>query len=129
MSITNLNIQVVARLGQDAKYNKVGEKFAIYFSLPITEKRGESNFTSWLNFTYWSKSDKILQFLTKGKLVSVVSDFYTENEKDGKKYHSFRVREINPFLEKNENIKGNFTEKKDISNNVIDELLDDDLLF
>ena len=57
----------------------------------------------------------MLQYLTKGKLVSVVSDFYNENEKDGKKYSNFRVRDINPFLEKSDTKqdapKGNFTDK------------------
>ena len=58
--------------------------------------------TSWINCTYWSKSDKIAQYLTKGKLVSVSADWYAEREHDGKRYSNFRVRDINPFLEKSE---------------------------
>ena len=76
----------------------------------------------------------MLQYLTKGKLVSVVCDFYNENEKDGKRYSNFRVRDINPFLEKSETKteapQGNFTEKpkeKEAENPFLDE--DDELLF
>ena len=72
--------------------------------------------TSWINCTYWSKSDKIAQYLTKGKLVSVPADWYAEREHDGKRYSNFRVRDINPFLEKSETkteeSQGNFTGKQ-----------------
>ena len=113
--LKSYNCQIVGRLGSDAKVNKIGENNAISFSVAISERKGEENVTSWINCTYWSKSDKIAQYLTKGKLVSVVSDFYNENEKDGKKYSNFRVKDITPFLEKSETKteapQGNFTEK------------------
>lgn len=104
MSLTNFNTQIIGRLGNDAKSRQVGENYAIYFSLPISEKKSnDEQITQWINCTYWSKSEKMLQYLTKGKLVSVVCDFYTETEKDGKKYTNFRVKDVNPFLEKSSN--------------------------
>ena len=116
MSLTNFNTQIIGRLGNDAKSRQVGEYFAISFSLPISENKSNGEqITQWINCTYWSKTEKMLQYLTKGKLVSVVSNFYNENEKDGKKYSNFRVRDINPFLEKSDTKQdapqGNFTEK------------------
>ena len=57
----------------------------------------------------------VAQYLTKGKLVSVSADWYAEREHDGKRYSNFRVRDINPFLEKSETKteapQGNLTEK------------------
>ena len=55
-----------------------------------------------MNFTYWTKSDKIANYLTKGKLISVVADWFEITTKEDKTYTNFRVRELNPFLEKNE---------------------------
>ena len=115
MSSATFNCQIVGRLGNDAKINKIGENNAIYFSVAISERKGEENVTSWINCTYWSKSDKIAQYLTKGKLVSVSADWYAEREHEGKRYSNFRVRDINPFLEKSdtktEAPQGNFTGK------------------
>ena len=89
MSSSTFNCQIVGRLGSDAKVNKIGENNAISFSVAISEKKGEDNVTSWINCTYWSKSDKIAQYLTKGKLVSVSANWYAEREHDGKRYSNF----------------------------------------
>lgn len=103
MSISNLNIQVVGRLGQDAIVRKVQDYNAISFSVAVSEKRKEDQYvTTWMNFTYWTKSDKIANYLTKGKLISVVADWFEITTKEDKTYTNFRVRELNPFLEKNE---------------------------
>lgn len=133
MSSATFNCQIVGRLGSDAKVNKIGENNAISFSIAISEKKGGENVTSWINCTYWSKSEKIVQYLTKGKLVSVSADWYAEREHDGKRYSNFRVRDINPFLEKSETKteapQGNFTEKPNekAENPFADD--DDDLPF
>ena len=101
MSLSTFNAHIVGRLGQDAKCSQHGENYAINFSVAISEKKSnDENITSWLNCTYWSKSDKIVQYLTKGKLVSMVADFFQERVYEEKRYNSFRVRDVNPFLEK-----------------------------
>lgn len=103
MSISNLNIQIIGRIGQDATVRQVKDYFAISFSVAVSEKRKEDNYvTAWFNCTYWTKSDKIAQYITKGKLISVVSDWFDVTEKDGKTYTNFRVKDLNPFLEKSE---------------------------
>jgi single-stranded DNA-binding protein len=103
MSIANFNTQIIGRLGNDAEVRNVGEYNAISFSIAISEKRKNDQYvTSWINCTYWSKSDKILQYLKKGKLISVVADWFEVKESEGKRYFNFRVKDLNPFLEKNE---------------------------
>ena len=103
MSISNLNIQIIGRIGQDATVRQVKDYFAISFSVAVSEKRKEDNYvTAWFNCTYWTKSDKIAQYITKGKLVSVVADWFDVTEKEGKTYTNFRVKDLNPFLEKSD---------------------------
>lgn len=102
MSLSNLNIQIVGRIGNDATIRQVKEYFAISFSVAVSENRQNSQqATAWFNCTYWVKSDKIAQYLTKGKLISVIADWFDVTEKDGKTYTNFRVKELNPFLERN----------------------------
>ena len=103
MSLSTLNIHIVGRIGQDATIRQVQDYFAISFSVAVSEKRKNDEYiTSWFNCTYWAKSDKIAQYITKGKLVSVVADWFEVTEKDGKTYTNFRVKDVNPFLEKSE---------------------------
>lgn len=110
MSISTLNIQVVGRIGQDATVRQIKDFHAISFSVAVSEKRQNDQYvTSWFNFTYWAKTDKIAQYLTKGKLVSVIADWFEITEKDGKTYTNFRVKDLNPFLEKKE--EGNSSTK------------------
>ena len=102
MSLSNLNIQIVGRIGNDATIRQVQDYFAISFSVAVSEKRkNDQQATAWFNCTYWVKSDKIAQYLTKGKLISVIADWFDVTEKDGKTYTNFRVKELNPFLERN----------------------------
>lgn len=102
MSLATFNLTAVGRLGNDCTVREVKEQFAISFSIAVSEKRGENYATTWINFTLWSKTNKLAEYLKKGKLVSVVSDWFDITEKDGKSYTNFRVKDINPFLERNE---------------------------
>ncbi len=129
MSISNINIQIVGRIGNDAKINKVHDYFAISFSVAASERRkNDQQVTAWFNCTYWSKSDKIAQYLTKGKLISVVADWFDVTEKDGKTFNNFRVKELNPFLEKNTDTQQP-TQTERITDKPIEEDIDDDLPF
>ena len=134
MSIANLNIQVIGRLGQDSIVRQVQDHYAISFSVAVSEKRkNDQQITSWINCTYWTKGDKIAQYLTKGKLISLVADWFEVTEKEGKTYTNFRVKELNPFLEKNEPTQasplkdGEATKAQD--KNVFTEDIEDDLPF
>ena len=127
MSLATFNLTAVGRLGNDCTVREVKEQFAISFSIAVSEKRGENYATTWLNFTLWSKTNKLAEYLKKGKLVSVVSDWFDITEKDGKQYTNFRVKDINPFLERNEPVASQPTEKPKEDNPFADD--DDDLLF
>lgn len=127
MSLATFNLTAVGRLGNDCTVREVKEQFAISFSIAVSEKRGENYATTWLNFTLWSKTNKLAEYLKKGKLISVVSDWFDITEKDGKQYTNFRVKDINPFLERNEPVASQPTEKPKEDNPFADD--DDDLLF
>ena len=127
MSLATFNLTAVGRLGNDCVVREVKEQFAISFSIAVSEKRGENYATTWLNFTLWSKTNKLAEYLKKGKLVSVVSDWFDITEKDGKQYTNFRVKDLNPFLERNEPVASQPTEKPKEDNPFADD--DDDLLF
>lgn len=129
MSLSNCNIQIVGRIGQDATIRQVQDYYAISFSVAVSEKRkNDQQATAWFNCTYWVKSDKIAQYLTKGKLVSVVADWFDVTEKDGKTFTNFRVKELNPFLEKNTDTYQS-TQTERITDKPIEEDIDDDLPF
>ena len=128
MSLATFNLTAVGRLGNDCTVREVKEQFAISFSIAVSEKRGENYATTWLNFTLWSKTNKLAEYLKKGKLISVVSDWFDITEKDGKQYTNFRVKDLNPFLERNEPVASQPTEKPKEDNPFSDEG-DDSLPF
>lgn len=96
-----VQITILGNLTKDAEVrNTQGEYKAISFSLAVNEKRKDKEDASaFFNCTYWCKSDKIAQYLTKGKKVLVNIDWVETTEKDGKYYTNYRVRNVNPFLD------------------------------
>lgn len=96
-----VQITILGNLTADAIVRETqGEYKAISFSVATNEKRKDKEDASaFFNCTLWSKSDKIAQYLTKGKKVLVQIDWMETTEKDGKYYTNFRVRNVNPFLE------------------------------
>ena len=114
-----INAIFLGNLTADAKTRDTkGDYKAISFSLGINEKRQNGNDAStFINCTYWSKSDKIAQYLTKGKKILVVADWFDVTEKDGKTYTNFRVRDIK-FADS--------TKKTDEPTPKANDLLDDD---
>lgn len=96
-----INITILGNLTADATVRQTqGEYKAISFSLAVNEKRqNDEQAVTFFNCTLWSKSDKIAQYLTKGKKVLALLDWFEITEKNGKTYTNFRVRNVNPFLE------------------------------
>ena len=96
-----VQITILGNLTKDAEVrNTQGEYKAISFSVAVNEKRKDKEDAStFFNCTYWCKSDKIAQYLTKGKKVLVNIDWVETTEKDGKYYTNYRVRNVNPFLD------------------------------
>lgn len=87
----NLTGEAISREVSTAK----GTIYAIRFTIAINEKYGDKENATFLPCTYWSKSNKIAEHLTKGKAVIVQIDWYSNNEKEGKYYQEFRVKKIN----------------------------------
>lgn len=96
-----IQLTLLGNLTKDAEVrNTQGEYKAISFSLAVNEKRKDKEDASaFFNCVYWCKSDKIAQYLTKGKKVLVNIDWVETTEKDGKYYTNYRVRNVNPFLD------------------------------
>lgn len=96
-----INITILGNLTADATVrNTTGEYKAISFSIAVNEKRqNDQQAVAFFNCTLWSKSEKIAQYLTKGKKVLAHLDWFEITEKDGKTYTNFRVRNVNPFLD------------------------------
>ena len=96
-----VQITLLGNLTKDAEVrNTQGEYKSVSFSVAVNEKRKDKEDASaFFNCVYWSKSDKIAQYLTKGKRVLVTIDWVETTEKDGKYYTNYRVRNVNPFLD------------------------------
>jgi len=84
------NATIVGHLGRDAEVKAVGERSVIKFSVAVTRKVKDAEATTWWNVAYWSKSDKIASYLTKGTPVLVSGEPYMRDydKKDGTKGQS-----------------------------------------
>ncbi len=90
---------LIGNLGKNAEVKKVNETYLLKFSVATSEKYKDKNGewveqTEWHNIDYWSKSDKIAQYLTKGMKVSVEGKIQTK-EHEGKYYTSIRAQQVN----------------------------------
>lgn len=77
-----INLEVIGRIGQDPKCQTLNDgRFAINFSVcdnvRTTDKStGEiKEFPQWFSVSYFTRSDKVLQYLKKGVQVYVSGDF------------------------------------------------------
>jgi single-strand DNA-binding protein len=65
---------IIGRIGVDATSLKVKDNYLFHISVATsskwTDKEGEKQEkTEWHSVQYWSKSERIKQYLTKGKLL------------------------------------------------------------
>ncbi|WP_073180215.1 single-stranded DNA-binding protein [Cruoricaptor ignavus] len=118
-----LNIIAAGNLTKDANAREVisdkGNSFAVQFTIAINEKYGDKENATFLPCTYWTKSDKIVQYLTKGKAVILHIDWYSNTEKDGRYWQDFRVRKL-------EFQKGSTPSESATVKNSAQDLLDDE---
>jgi len=85
---------LIGNLGKNCECRKVNDKYAISFSVAITEKWkdriGEMReSTEWVNVSYFVQTDKFLSYLTKGQQVYVEGSIRTRDYTDAngvKKY-------------------------------------------
>lgn len=85
----------IGNLTKDAEARQFDERFAISLSIAVNRKYKDKEYATFLNLTYWSKSDKVVQYLKKGKKIAVSGDWYSNTKgKDDKYYQDFTVREL-----------------------------------
>lgn len=77
-----INLEMIGHLGQDAKCQTLQDgRFLINFSVCDNVKRTDTQtgeikeFPQWVSVSYFTKSDKVLQYLKKGVQVYVSGDF------------------------------------------------------
>ena len=77
-----INLEVIGRIGQDTKSMTLNDgrfciKFSVCDNVRTTDKTtGEiKEFPQWFSVSYFTKSDKVLQYLKKGVQVYVSGDF------------------------------------------------------
>lgn len=97
------SIIIIGNLGKDATSKQHGEKFNIQFSVATTHKYKDQDYTTWHNVSYWSKSNAVTQYLTKGKKVAVQGQQKHDKQKDGQGYYSYIDARQVELLSKNEN--------------------------
>lgn len=92
------DITITGRIGKNAEVitSKTGIKW-VKFSVAVNEYRNKENKTYWfdVNMAMELVSDKLLQSLTKGRIVVVTGDMDLENlvtAKNGKMYVNLRMR-------------------------------------
>ncbi len=101
------NFFATGNLTKDAESREFDGRFAISISIAINKKVKDKDYVSYLNMTYWSKSEKILPYLKKGKKIAVSGDWYSNNKgKDDKYYQDFSIRELQ-LLGGNDNASNN----------------------
>lgn len=92
------NVIVMGHAGRDAETRTVRDSTVSNFTLAVTEKwkdkqSGEwKEQTNWINVVAW-RSEKVCQYVTKGKLVLVTGKLTTRSydDKDGKKVYVTEV--------------------------------------
>jgi single-strand DNA-binding protein len=84
---------ITGHLGRDAETKAVGDRYVINFSVAVTRKTKDSETTTWWRVAYWSKSDKLAQYLTKGTPVLAEGTPYLREyeSKDGGKKQSLEL--------------------------------------
>lgn len=84
---------IVGHLGRDAEVKAVGERTVINFTIAVSRKVKDVESTTWWRVAYWTKSDKVAQYLTKGTPVLVTGEPYTREfeKKEGGKGMSLEI--------------------------------------
>lgn len=96
---------LVGNLTKDAEAKKVGEKWVIGLSIAVNrKKKNGDNIVSYINVAYWCSSNKVAQYLTKGKKIACSGSWYENKEgNDNRYYQTFYANEIEFGFDKSEN--------------------------
>ncbi|MDV3750614.1 hypothetical protein CMU19_04305 [Elizabethkingia anophelis] len=118
-------------LTKDAEVRQFEDRFAISMSIAINKRiKDKDDIVTYLNLVYWTKSDKIVQYLTKGKKIGVTGSWYeNKKSKDGDKYfQTFYVSELE-FLSQSQEAKPQSQNTTTNNENPFGNDDDDDLPF
>lgn len=87
------HVTCVGHLGRNADVKAVGDRFVINFSVAVSRKRKDLETTTWWNVNYWTKSDALAQYLTKGTPVLVSGEPHVRKyeKKDGGSGESLEI--------------------------------------
>lgn len=85
--------QIAGVIGKDAESRQVGERWVVTFSVAVSRKVKEQEYTTWFDVECWMGSDKLTQYLTKGKLIFVEGEMKQDRyeDKEGNKRQSWRL--------------------------------------
>jgi single-strand DNA-binding protein len=127
------SISIAGRLGKDAELRRTqGGDPVLGFNVAVDDGYGQNKTTLWFKCSIWGKRAEAMQtMLPKGKEVSVVGDFSTE-EYQGKTQLTIRVNDIKLHGGKQD---GQSTGRRDEQSSYAEESgaraddLDDDLPF
>jgi single-strand DNA-binding protein len=86
--------EIIGHIGKDAEARPHGERYAISFSVAVTKKTKDKECTTWWSVTHWSASDKLAQWLTKGRAVHASGEpaLETYETKDGQQRQRLTLR-------------------------------------
>lgn len=103
-------ITIVGRVTRDAEVKNFGDSSATNFSVAVNRsyKNREGKYDADF-FNCSVRGDKIAQYITKGKLISVTGSMKMTKNDNGT-YWSLDGSNCNPFLEKSEN-NGTFNQQ------------------
>lgn len=86
-----INAYLTGNLGNDAEEKQVNGKTVIEFSVASNDRRTDT--VTWVRVNYWRDSPKLLDYLTKGKLVGVRGEIVI-NDTGEKTFVNMRADEI-----------------------------------
>jgi single-strand DNA-binding protein len=86
--------EIIGHIGKDAEARLHGKRYAINLPVAVTKKTKDKECTTWWNVTHWSASDRLAQWLTKGRAVHVSGEpvLETYETKDGQQRQRLTLR-------------------------------------
>lgn len=88
------NITIFGTIGRDAQTRQAGSDQATSVSVAVDDGFGQNKKTIWFDVTIWgSRGERVAQYLTKGKQISVTGDLSTR-EHNGKTYLTIRASDF-----------------------------------
>lgn len=86
-----INAYLTGHLGNDAEEKQVNGKTVIEFSVASNDRRTDT--VTWVRVSYWRDAAKLLDYLTKGKMVGVRGELVV-NDTGDKTFVNMRADEI-----------------------------------